>query len=542
MATLIYDDQSNFQFSFLGKQIQTSEIEAIKTQLTPAKPESFWATLGWVDDSPFKYEGAIQFSETGNLRSEGATGKIVSELKGIHPEIENTPLIERYINLDSTDLMNEDPSRKIRLDLFLENDEAAVVYVQHSRKTNYNDEDAEIEFILAKETIQESEKIKVQQTYEVPNILALTAEFKRTHPVVLEDFEPSSFIIKILTFKRGVGTAKKLFKESIKNITLNLGADFFEKVGEEKYNLLTFNTEGIASSEHLGGTFDQVATFNQLKKGVKTLFLIHGTFSSTTNTFRHLHSKNADGESFLQSLIRDGIYEQIIAFDHPTISADVNANITYMLENFMVGTPFSHTPVDILACSRGAIFAQAICNSPKTKHVFNIQKVISFSAANGVDYFTSAEKICDFLSVWKKIASGSFLKVILALTEYSAKFFLELPGCQQMKPGSNSLKTILNTELHQDDTRFYLFVSDWKYKNSRGWLFKRAGALVLDFGISKILGNEHDWVVGCDSQRKVPKKAVIAEIKLLDSMHCKYFDLDYTLPKTIHTDLKSIMK
>ncbi len=541
MANLFYDNQSNFHFSFLGKEVKSLEINAVKDKISPLKPDSFWSTLGWLDDSPFIYKGVIEYSEIGNIKSKGATGKIVSELKGIHPEIEKYPLVERYINFDKTDLGNADPQKKIRLDLFLEQDEAAVVYIQHSSTSNFNEDDAEIEFILAKETIQESEINKVQQTYEIPNILAILNEFKLSDSIELNSLEPSSFIVKVLTFKRGLGTATKLFKQSIKSISQSMGADFLEKVGEEKYNLIVFNAETVNQDPLLGGTFENIESFNQLKKGVKTLFLIHGTFSSTSNTFHHLNVKKSNNESFLQKLLRDGIYEQIIAFDHPTISANVHDNISYMLENFMIGRPLNQTPIDILACSRGAIFAQALCNSVKTKDVFDIKKVYLFSAANGVNYFNTAENICNFLSVWKKVASGPFLKVVLSLTEYSARFFIELPGCQQMKPDSESLKAVLNNEIHNNETKFYLFISDWKYINSRGRFFKRFGALIIDFTISKILGEKHDWVVGCDSQNKVPKNAIISQTIYLDSMHCKYFDLEYTIPNSVHNDLKKLM-
>jgi hypothetical protein len=539
MATLKSDYNSIYHFAFLGQK-QEESLEILIDKTSSVLPTDYWATLGWDDDAPFKFEGEIQFSEIGNTKSEGSTGKIVSELKLIHPEIAQTPLIERYINFDSAALSKK--NKKIRLDVFLKKDEGAVVYIEHSLKGNYNEEDAEIQFILPQKTNEDFDTNRNRLTYYVENINDLYKKFQNKINLLEGEQLPTSFIVKVLTFKRGEGKAKELYKNAIKNISFSVGSEFLERIGDEKYKLLVFNPNGVSTDSTLGGSFELVSSFNELKKDVKTLFLIHGTFSSTLNTFRHLHKKGANQTSFLQDLLNNHQYEQIIAFDHPTISHNVADNIAHLLDNYLIDNSFNTTEIDILACSRGCILAEGLSNFDSTTNLLKINKIMLFSAANGVNYFKLGENICHFLSVWKKTASGPFLKVVLTLTEFSADFFLELRGCQQMTPGSDSLKLILNKEPHQTNAKFYLFVSDWKFQNARGRFFKRSGALILDFTISKILGKKHDWVVGCESQKKLPKNSNLAKIIHLNTMHCKYFDASYTIPSSVLGDLVEVMK
>jgi hypothetical protein len=548
MANLTYFRNNRTNFALLGKVEKAENLDVVHdfSILTDKKsdkiPSSFWATLGWEDNSDFRLDGELQFSEIGNLKSKGSTGKIVSELKLIHPEIQHTPLIERYINFDQIDFSEANSSKKMRLDLFLKPDEGALVYLQHSIKGDYDEENAEIEFVLPSKTNNKYDTKRNRLSYYIDFVPKKLEQFAQESDLDLSGIKESSFILKLLTFKRGEGRAENLYKNAIKNISFSVGENLLDKIGEQKYKLLVFDATINSSDATKGGEFKQIASFHELQKGVKTLFLIHGTFSSTLNTFKHLHEKKSNQKSFLQTLIEEGTYQQIIAFDHPTISHDVETNIEYLLTHYLQDNSFNTTEIDVLACSRGALVAEGLSNFDSVKDRLKINKIMLFSAANGVNYFQFGKTVCHFLSIWKKTATGPFLKVVLTLAEFSADFFLSLPGCQQMKPDSDRLKLVLNKKPHRAETHFYLFVSDWKFHISRGNFFRRSGALFMDFTIKQILGNEHDWVVGCSSQKKVPKDATLSKITLLDSMHCRYFDDSYTFPKTIHQDLREVME
>ncbi|MBU3661253.1 MAG: hypothetical protein FGM14_15380 [Flavobacteriales bacterium] len=535
------------KFIPIGNEVNPSEFLSKITLESQQKPESFWATLGWSDNQPFGFNGELEFSENGNLLSRGITGKIVNELKSINDD-PNVVIVERFINLDHAAIDQQkkfrfNKKKKLRLTLFLNPEEAALVYIQHSLKENYNDDDADIEFIQPEKTDKyfTTNRDRLHYYFDV----IPKNELKQTTPnnkkfEQSEITNDSSFILKILTFTRGTGSGKELYEKAISKINKqdiydNVEHQIGNLVGKKKYNLLKFNPNGNdLENPEFRGAFESIDSFSNLNSDAKTLFLIHGTLASTNTTFKHFLTEKSNGRSFLQHLLDTKQYEQIIAFDHPTISHDVNQNIEYLLAKYLTSAQFSQTHIDIIACSRGCVFAEALSNDTRLNGILSFNKIMLFSAANGVNYFRFAKNIPKFLSMWQKTASGPFLKVILTLAQFSGEFFLQMPGCEQMTPNHPKLKAILEREPLNSNTKFISATSDWTLDNARGHVFKRSGAFLLDRTISLILGNEHDWVVGVESQLLLPNNSNRVKRIELDSMHCKYLDESYTLPSNVH--------
>ena len=534
-----------YHFNILGQAINTEELAAKLSRQSEIQPQSFWGTLGWSDNSPFQYKGTISFSEKGNAKSRGITAKLVDELKLFHPEITpETPLIERFINFDDCSLdqfkLFKKSRKQLQLTLFLQPDEGAIVYIQHSLKGDFEDQEAEVEFIQPQKTNKQFDSKRDRLDYIFDYIPKNKVDFalvnQELHLEQGEEENDSSFIVKVLTFKRSEGTAMDLFRESMQRINKvsvydRIEDGFAEKVGEEKYALFKFNpqvNEKDPDEMLRGGKFERLADMSSVDPNKKTLLLIHGTFSTTLNTFAHLHFSKNGKPSLLQELVSEGIYEQILAFDHPTISRNADENIEHLLENYFSDFTFGDSHVDLIACSRGCIVAEALSNHPDAASRIKAGKIMLFSAANGVGYFEKGAYIPKFLSLWRKTASGPFLKVILSLVQYSSEFFLQMPGCEQMTPNHPSLKRVLDRQPNSEHTLFQCMVSDWNFDLARGHLFKRSGAWMMDRSISLFLGREHDWVVGCISQRKLPARAKRLQDIDLVSMHCRYFDEGYT--------------
>lgn len=535
------------KFIPIGDEVNPVEyISKIKFE-SEQKPTTFWATLGWSNDEPFGFDGKLEFSENGNISSHGITGMLVEELKKMNDN-PNLLVKERFINLDHTTIDQQKifklgQKKKLRLTLFLNQEEAALVYIQHSLKGNFDDENADIEFIQPEKTDENFSTNRDRLNYNFDVIPK--HQLKKSHSRK-EEFEQtkrlnnSSFILKVLTYTRGTGNGKELYEKAVSTINKQFIYDTVEHqignlVGKKKYNLLHFNPNGI-DAEHpaFKGTFESIDSFASLNPAAKTLFLIHGTFASTNTTFAHFLNEKSNGRSFLQHLLDTHQYDQIIAFDHPTISHDVDQNIDYLLNNYLTNNHFSLTQIDIIACSRGCILAEAFSNDPRLNGILSFNKIMLFSAANGVNYFRFAENIPKFLSLWQKTVSGPFLKVILTLAQFSSEFFLQMPGCEQMTPNHPKLTTILNRPPLSLNTKFISATSDWTFKNSRGNVFKRSGAYLLDKTVSLILGKKHDWVVGLESQLLLPKNAFREQLIQLDSMHCRYLDENYTFPSNVH--------
>jgi hypothetical protein len=546
MKTTSANQFPGYHFNVLGYDINPTELAAKVGRKLNGQPQTFWGTLGWSDNSPFSYKGSIAFSEKGNERSKGITGKIVDELKLFNPDIsESSPLIERFINFDECNLnqfkLFKKSRRQLQLTLFLQPGEGALVYIQHSLKDDFQDPEADIEFVQPQKTSDDfdsSKRDRLNYIFDfIPkNKVNFSMVNNELHLEQSQEENDSSFIVKILTFKRKEGKAIDLFRENMKRINKSalygrIEDGFAEKVGEDKYAFFRFNpaiNETDNEGMKRGGKFEPVTDVTILDPGKKTLLLIHGTFSTTLNTFAHLHYSKNGNPSLFQELVSEGIYEQIVAFDHPTISRNADENISHLLENYFTNFSFGSNHVDAIACSRGCIVAEALSNHPDAPDKIKLGKIMLFSAANGVGYFEKGAYIPKFLSLWRKTASGPFLKVILTLAQYSSEFFLQMPGCQQMTPEHPSLVNVLNRAPNSEHSLFQCMVSDWNFDVARGHLFKRSGAWLMDRSIALFLGKEHDWVVGCNSQRKLPVNAKRKQDIKLDSMHCRYFDETYT--------------
>lgn len=538
-------------FIILGKEIDEREFLAkYNSKYNSRHVTSFWGTLGWSDDSKFEFEGNLVLSDKGNDTSIGMTGELVKDLKSFNPQItEEDKLVERFINFDNCDFQNYEDTdfsneqrKKLRLTLFLAENEGALVYIEHQKKGFFDDKEAEIEFIQPKQTDANFSTKRDRLTYLFDPIIQ-----KKSFWTKLLDFfafnkqkgiQESSFVLKVLTFKRDEGTATELLEKSLQNINHSLIQEAvndisYSFIGQKKYALYKFNAdkdqwvkkEGNAR----GGTFEEINDMSTINPNAKTLLLIHGTFSSTLVTFAHLHYKKNGATSFLQKLIQEGVYEQIIAFDHPTISHNAEQNLNYLFEHYFTDFTFGNNAIDVMACSRGCIVAELLSGFSQAQGKLHLNKVILFSAANGVGYFKKLENVPKFFSVWRKTAVGPFAKLILAFAQYSSEFFLQMPGSLQMKPDHPSLTSVLNIQMNDTRTEFILFVSDWKINNARGGLFKRSGAFMMDRSIRFFLGKEHDWVVGCVSQMLHPSNCPHVIKHKIDSMHCKYFDENYTI-------------
>ena len=493
--------------------------------------DGLWATLGWADNSEARFKGKIEFSKEGTQKSEGATLHLIRDIYNINPKLNNEEfkVTERYINFTKVKFkwnkekfaLSEIP--KLRLTIFLKEDEGAMVCYQHADENNYDDAEAEFEFLQPQKTdeLYSTSRDRLnfifpvlpqnELTDEDDNLLSLTPRKRKT-----------SFIIKIFTYKRSTGTADELYQEALDTIyRKGDGNVAYHLLGRKKYGLLNYDRANYEfyPQEHYPIDFSK-----------RTLLLIHGTFTNVWGSYPELFDRNeADGKPLLNRLLEAGKFEQIVAFNYPTISHDAqqNANEFYRLMN---GNKFTK-PVSVIGTSRGALLAKYL--TADGKDYFKADKVIMFSGANGVGYFTLGEYISKFLSVMRRI-SGPGGKAAFALLQFSADYFLAQPGSQLMTPGHEKLEDLLNMKPNDAQTEYYNIVSDWNNTLNKQLTGKIFGS-GLDVIIKLILGMKHDWVVGCNSQQlyfntqgnyRMPREIV--------SMHAKYFDRSYTQLHNTH--------
>ena len=526
--------------------------EKIQFGTAGVKAEAIWGTIGWEDNVPFTVEGEIKFSKEGQTDSAlGATLHEIEDLYAITPGLtvsnKNKRVTERYIDLSSLRFklpknVKLDELPKIRLNIFLKNEEGALVFYQHSDRKNYADKDAFIEYILPHktDTTNSFDRYKLQYTIPIIPESELDETSKEGVYKLSSRKNTTGFIVKVLTFIREGSNSNEAFSKAVELINGDAikGKTYewvHEYVGSKKYKLRIFNPKMEYTEKDIsyGGAFVEIDDANRIDPNKKTLLLLHGTWSSTNGSFKHLIAKSGLEQteaSFLQNVLINGDYGQVLSFDRPTMSANVYTNIDYFFTH--LGAVKFQLPLDIITTSQGAMVAEALSSHEKTKEHFKIRRVLMFSAANGCGYFKTADHIGTLLGVLRKNSTPGIGKVLLAAAQHSADWFVSNPGLKQMHPDDALLAQILNATPNDQSTEYINVVSDWDRRLMNGSKrILRLPAGLLDALIKLSLGSRHDWVIGCDAQEKYPVKSKQKEKVQIVSMHGKYMDLGHVMIK-----------
>ncbi|BDX39014.1 hypothetical protein CYCD_23690 [Tenuifilaceae bacterium CYCD] len=460
-------------------------------KVTKPKVTGLWGTLGNMNDTPINWRGTLKHSEYGNDSSVGVTHEEIELIYAANPQLDNqhVKVTERFISFEDVEF--DFPERftladipKFRLTLMLDPDEGALVYYQYNHADDKEGKDDSISYILPEKTSND---------FDVANRDRLTYLFDALPPMqVVEDAEkgegyfrlssvsrnPVKFLIKILTYKRGnYAKSDDVLLAQVENIK-----DFIEKPSR----LLIFDNGAFKECQGADVNTD-----------LKTLLLIHGTFGTTNQSFGALVSCG-----WLQGLLTSKKYEQIIAFDHPTVFKGASQNIDQLLQYFN-GMQFSK-PVDVIGTSQGGLLAQYLANMANP--TFTVGKVVLVASANGVDYVTVAGGLSKLLSVLKVILKGSkpALAFICNLAQHSVDFIIKQPGLELMDPKSPNLAFIMDNIPVDTSTRYLPVVDDFtKEVVKDDKLFVKLAAMGLDLLIRSIMGKYNDWVVRTENQFKI---------------------------------------
>lgn len=507
-------------------------------------PEDIWGTLGWKHKSKnFDLKGKVQFSEYGTPHHKENQNKQIRNIWAINPlsKSNDFSVLERTINLDET-IFEIDQLKcsyqdipALRLTLFVQPDEGAIVYYEHRSKDASNTTEPLIEYIL-----HQGKKEADRQDYYIP----ITPKFKVDYDEVSKELvlnlkdDNTSFTIKILTFKRNPLIPGDLFNEAKNQINLwtndkrkhqmsgieRLGRKdprpIYPYLGDSKYALWLFNPK-INTFEL--ANFKKTRSRRYVDFTKKTLLLLHGTFSDTLGSYGKLYDKNG---TVLKELMegQGKVYDQIISFDHPTISRNVFDNSKELYR--LIGANKFSKSVDILGYSRGGLFSTWLACDENP--AFEVGKILNFSPAKGVGYFEKAAYVEKLLSILQYFMPSAVCKLITFLAQESAGFFLDLPGCQQMKPNSDPLVKVLTASFKSPSTSLKNIVADWDSTLMPGF-FSKIGGQSLDSILKAFLGSKHDWIVGFEEQKSGnhPYQSII-------SMHTKNFDKNFVKSDDTH--------
>jgi predicted TIM-barrel fold metal-dependent hydrolase len=473
----------------------------------------FWGTLGFSDDKSIDWSGHIEISGDGNDSFQGVVEEEVKLIKTCFPELNDVPsgIKERFISFEHIDfsyrdIFTLDDIPHLRLDVMLGTDEGALVFYQSDR---INNEDSSIEYILPQATPDNNVNDRDRLTY----IFDIIPQYK-TEPIpaipgmyrLTTTKEVKPFIVKVLIFKRSFGEKDKGTMKNSKELL----------IGVE--NRLRKNITKVITKEHVllvynctTNSFDHADSHN-INADKKTLFLMHGTFGSTQTSFGALYGDEGKWLKDISEETAKMHYEQIIAFDHPTVFNGAEEN-TYALFGIFdsLGIDKFTKEVDFIGTSQGGVIIQYLANLDQAR--IKVGKAALVASANGVGYFTAGGYISKFLTVLKyvfKYTGMELQAIITAFAQHSVDFLLKQPGFEIMTPGNEKLDSIINTAPFRKETLYLPIIDDYdeslveEEERKVVRFFKRIGANSIDSIAKTMLGEENDWVVGTKNQFIVP--------------------------------------
>lgn len=520
-------------------QIEINHIQHKINHIQPDNESGVWATIGWMNDDDFQLNGKIKYSKVGNEDYDLFTLRMVNEIRKFLGEGKGFSVTERFIDLSDISFdfsmdgdFEVEKIPELRLTLFVRPDEGAIVYYQYCDEGDFRDPDSQLEFIQPEATDSSYSSNRDRLHYYFPILPSYEIEENRGKIKLTDNKRKIGFYIKILTYKRNNKVAKELMDEAIHCINeastsleekraILIDRLFpslhpykaVEKLGYGKYRILKLNIED--------NQFYEVNNQMTIDADAKTILLNHGTFVTTSESFGELYNNSTT----LVDLINDSEYEQILAFDHQTISHDIDTNLRELYQR-LEGVKFSK-PVSLIGTSRGALVCTRLCTDPKNEY-FKVDKILTFSGAYGVGFLVQPKAISVGLSVLRVILRGSPSTFVISLAQFSAKFIRGLPGLDAMNPENQVLAKMLE-DIRTSGVLVHCVAADWKPflapKHRR--LFSR----VLDISLRIWLGRKHDWVVNFQNQQLAHNSNLQITNKI-SSVHVKNFDLSYVKPNT----------
>jgi hypothetical protein len=545
-------EQQGYSFLKIGEEAKTGDFDINDFKNSKYKKiDKIWGTLGWADDKHLAASGNITFSETGNFDHEGVTKETADLLKQQNVEIlDYSDICERFIDfseitfLNIPDKITNEEEIQLRFDLFLEKHEGALVYLEENPIGDFHSKEAEMYLITPESTdknySQERYSLSYKFTYNFNKKFEQDGNSLR---LTEKDFiEKTQIALKVLTFPRHESDLRKYTEKVSKNLNkmTDLGTDLahkaLNKIGEKKYGMYKF----VPSSTK--DEFCVVDQNNQIDESLKTLLLIHGTFSSVDGSFKELLDPNptdSKNRSLLQQLIDNKTYEQIIAFNHPTASHSVKENVDWLLK--LLGDKIFTHPVDVITTSRGALLAETIASYDKAYRNIKLNKLLTFAPAHGSALLKVAKGLDRLLSMLKKTSSKAGWGYVLAISQFSISAIRTQPGLEVMMPDSEELKKILSSN-PINEIRIKSMVGDFD-----GALIEKRFSRWSANGLDKLLWlafrSENDWVIGCPEQRKQMSgfNAKYEKNFEYNCIHGKQFDPEHPLKNGQKADVRKVI-
>jgi hypothetical protein len=281
----------------------------------------------------------------------------------------------------------------------------------------------------------------------------------------------------------------------------------------------------------------------------RVLLFVHGTFSNTENLFEGLRA-NPDGPAFFDAA--KAYYDQILSFDHPTVSVNPFLNAVELARRF----EGSQATVDVVCHSRGGLvtrwWAEELVEPPTVPGrlilVGSPLAGTSLAAAPrlraSLDYLTNLGNV---FGTAAGMASASFpfltavtgiVRVVTSATRFASRVpifdaaIAMIPGLSaQARTGDNpSIQSLRRGISRGTAPDYYVIQSDFE-PPPVGWKFWRAfqnpGKRIANFGADLVFDEPNDLVVNTTSMNDLADG-----LKITDPGHVHDFGQTHAIHHT----------
>lgn len=287
----------------------------------------------------------------------------------------------------------------------------------------------------------------------------------------------------------------------------------------------------------------------------KILLLVHGTFSKS-EMYSDSFMKTAEGRALLGRAAQK--YDQILAFDHPTMSVPPLLNAVELSRRFAG----SKADVDLICHSRGGLVARWWLEELERDRTLKRRAVLVGSPLAGTS-LASPPRIRSLLSWFSNLnrvlAGGTaaasvilpFMTVVSGLLRFTAlassvvsktpaadALIALIPGLSAMsKISNNSELNLLNIDGNRN--REYFIVRSNFHTDAPGWkfwnYFVNTANKAKDAFTDRLFGEKNDLVVDTSSMAYLSKTTDVAADRILDFgdsdvvHHTNYFEQQKTI-------------
>jgi pimeloyl-ACP methyl ester carboxylesterase len=270
---------------------------------------------------------------------------------------------------------------------------------------------------------------------------------------------------------------------------------------------------------------------------LRVLLFLHGAFSSSRGSFGGLGITGPGRDLLARAAIA---YDQVIGFDHPTLSVDPGSNaddLLMELDKIAGGQPLQ---IDVIGHSRGGLVYRALMKRLAERPRFSVGKICFVAVPNEGTHLAEAKNWHRLLELYTNMAIASLRLVqflpgatsvsimgkeaicsLGAFIRYLASYTLSdtaIPGLAAMRPNSQFLSSLLPPKA-LEEARFAVvssFEAPGLNDADGAGLPRQVLRNVADGIVDQLLGTDNDLVVNKSSMTSFGEGAQYAIDQVLD--------------------------